>query len=325
MEREKICIVVPAYNERENVRVLYEALRAELEGEDWRLLFVDDGSGDGTAESLDALAREDPRVGYLSFSRNFGHQNALKAGFDYAEGDCVISMDADMQHPPSVVPQLLRKWREGYDAVLTLRRDSRAEGSPKSFFSRLFYKVLSWLSPVPISQGAADFRLLDRKLVDICKELKEDAFFWRGLVPWLGFSQCRIEYAPAARACGASKYTWRKMFRLALDGVTSFSILPLRFAGFLGVCTIVACLGYLGCVLWTYFFDKVAWGWSSLMSCILLLGGVQLLCLGVIGEYIGKIHMASKRRPSYIIRRKRPPSGGGWETDASPRREIGGE
>lgn len=317
-EGGKICIIVPAFNERDNVAVLYEAVRDVLRGEDWNILFIDDGSGDGTAGRIEELARQDGRVGYLFFSRNFGHQSALKAGFDHAVGDCVISMDADMQHPPAELPRLLAKWREGYDAVLTLRREARVEGGLKRATSSLFYTVLSRLSPVPIPDGAADFRLLDRKLADICAGLKEDAFFWRGIVPWLGFSQCYIEYTPARRAHGKSKYTWRKMFRLALDGVTSFSIIPLRFAGVLGLCTIVGCLAHLICVLFTYFFGQTAWGWSSLMSCLLLLGGVQLLCLGVIGEYIGKIHIAAKARPCYLVRRRHLP-GDGEKPDAAAR------
>lgn len=296
-----ITIVVPAYNEYENIPHLIDEISKVMKGRLWEILIVNDGSSDKTVELLELLSKENSKVRYISFSRNFGHQAALKAGFDYAKGDCLISMDADMQHPPSLIPKMLQKWQDGFNAVHTIRKDPPSISFKKKFMSSLFYKVLNICTGQHIPEGSADFRLVDRSIIDECKNLNEQNFFWRALIPWLGGAQCYIEYEANERKFGESKYTFKKMFRLALDGLTSFSILPLRLASLFGALLIVCGLSYFFISL---LFVRLVHGWASLIGAILIFSGVQLLTLGIMGEYIGKIHLSVKNRPIYIIERE---------------------
>lgn len=299
-----VSVVIPVYNEKDNVAILSQTLHdtfAQLPYH-YTTIFVDDGSTDGTADVLKQLAATQPHVKYISFSRNFGHQAALKAGLDMAEGDCVISMDGDMQHPPDLIPVLLQKWEEGYDVVYTIRKEDERLGYFKRTSSNLFYAVLNGLSDISIEKGAADFRLLNKNVVQVIRNLQEYDLFFRGLVKWTGFKQLGIEYDPAERRTGVSKYTFKKMMRFALQGITSFSIRPLYAATYLGFTFSLLAILYIPYVLYSYCMGHVISGWTSTIVTIAFFGGMQLMILGIIGLYLGKLFMQSKNRPTYIIK-----------------------
>ena len=302
----KVSVVIPCYNEATNLRVLYDALIDVLAPFGWHyeLIFVDDGSRDGTLTELERLHNLDPSAHFLSFSRNFGHQPALKAGLDAATGDCVISMDADMQHPPALIPQLVQKWQEGYDVVYTRRLEDKRLPLRKRLTSRFFYRVMNNLSDMEIEEGTADFRLLDRTVVNVLQQLPERDLFMRGLVKWVGFKQFCIDYEPAERFSGVSKYSFGKMFVFALNGITSFSVKPLRLAMLIGFALSLVGFGYGVFAFASFFFtDWNASGWTSVIMGVLFIGGLQLVMLGIIGEYIGKLFMQAKQRPSYIVQK----------------------
>jgi dolichol-phosphate mannosyltransferase len=296
-----ISIIIPAYNEERNVRLIAENLLEQLHEENLEILFVDDGSTDATLAVLRELSVH-PSIRYVSFSRNFGHQNALKAGFDLAEGDCAITMDGDLQHPAELVPSMIAMWRSGADVVHTRRKKAASSSWFKRITTSWYYKIFSWCATVAIEPGTADFRLLDRKIVDLCKAANDDAFFWRGFVPWLGLRQEFIDYEPHPRAHGASKYNVKKMLHLAWTGIASFSMLPLRMAGVLGALGLLSSLLYFCYILWLNIYGMPVPGWSSLMVVLLFFSAIQLISLGVLGEYVGKIYMGAKRRPHYILR-----------------------
>ncbi|MFN4894535.1 MAG: glycosyltransferase family 2 protein [Pseudomonadota bacterium] len=299
-----VSIVVPCLNEQGNIPTLLERIRAELAGkESFEAIFVDDGSTDRSLEVLRELAEKYPECHYVSLSRNFGHQQALKAGLDRARGECVIMMDADLQHPPALLGQLINRWREGYDIVYTVRQANLTLPFFKRVSSRLFYKVINCLTEHPIEEGAADFRLVDRRVAAIISSMNDPFLFLRGLIPWLGFKQSSIAYNPDARLSGTTKYSLIKMARLALHGVTSFSVRPLRMATFFGTVMSGIAFAYLVYALLSYFVYHISLpGWSSIVSSILLLGGIQLIMLGIIGEYLGMLYIQSKQRPTYIVR-----------------------
>lgn len=301
-----ISIVIPAYNEAGNIGEIVSKLKKCLIGkEEFELIFVDDGSTDETLSEIQELMAANSFIKYISLSRNFGHQKALKAGLDFSKGQCVISMDADMQHPPEMVSLLLEKWKDGYDVVYTKRNDTVHTGVFKRLSSKLFYRIINSLSEIEIPLGAADFRLLDRKVVDELRRFEENWLFIRGLVSWLGFRQIGIEYTVQPRFSGQSKYSLIKMLRFAVDGITSFSILPLRIATFTGLSFSIISFFYFAYAIYVRFFTESALpGWASLLMTILLLGGVQLICLGLFGEYLGKMFIESKRRPTYVIKQK---------------------
>ncbi len=302
----RISVVIPAYNEEGNVGKVAGLVTGILSGygQSYEILFVDDGSSDNTLGKLIQLNQKDPHVKYLSFSRNFGHQSALKAGIDFATGDVVISMDADLQHPPELLPQLISKWEEGFDVVFTKRKEDPNLPYLKKTTSRIFYKLVNLFSDIKIEPGTSDFRLLDRKVVAVIKELPESNLFFRGLVKWVGFNQYCIEYQPEERHNGKSKYSYRKMISLAISGVTSTSTFPLRIASVMGFIISIAAFGYSLVVLYDYYFtNKNLSGWTTLIIAILFLGGAQLITLGIIGEYLGKLLIQSKGRPKYIIKK----------------------
>ena len=302
---KKIDIVVPCYNESENIRPLYQAIKevfaAELPDYQFHLLFVNDGSQDSSLLALEQLAKEDERVKYLSFSRNFGHQLAVKAGLDHAFAPAVISMDADLQHPPVLIPSLIRKWEEGAQVVATLRTYPSDISKKKRKSSQQFYKLLNLLSDIEIKEGSADFRLLDQSVVEVIRQMKENEPFLRGMVPWVGFTQVYIPYTAQARHSGETKYTIKKMFQLALSGVTSFSVKPLYFAVFLGFFFSLLSVLYIPYVIYSFLNGSEISGWASLIMTIVFFGGLQLIILGIIGVYIGKIFTQTKERPAYII------------------------
>jgi glycosyltransferase involved in cell wall biosynthesis len=301
-----ISVVIPAYNEVGNIRVIAQEISDQMQKVgSYEVIFVDDGSTDTTLDEIKEAVKNDSSVKYISFSRNFGHQIALKAGLDHAKGDCVISMDADLQHPPRLITELIKKWKEGYDIVYTIKKDLQNADFIKKITSKLFYKFINKISTIDIPLGAADFRLLDRKVVDEIKKFKENWLFIRGIVSWLGYKQTVIEYSPHIRYAGESKYTFRRMISFAIQGITSFSILPLRISMILGLFISSCAFLYMIYALFVKLYFKTAiQGWTSLLISILFLGGIQLIFLGLIGEYLGKMFIETKKRPNYVIREK---------------------
>ena len=305
--KQSISLVLPIHNEQGNIEPLYHAL-CDVFDEQWHdleMVFVDDGSTDRSAEIIKELNRRDPRVKLLSFSRNFGHQAAVTAGLESARGSAVIMMDADMQHPPELIPKLIEQWKDGYDVVATIRQDTEETGFLKRLTSRWFYRTLNAIAGTKLAAGSADFRLLDRKVVDCLNTMPERSRFLRGLVDWVGFRQTTVSYVVGKRFSGTSSYTPRKMLSFAAAGITSFSTFPLHLAAYLGFFTAIIGVPYaLWAVYLRLFTDNAVSGWASLIVAILFLGGVQLMCLGVLGEYVGRIYDEVKQRPLYITREK---------------------
>jgi len=300
-------IVVPVMNEEGNVELISKRIIDALQNNDsYEILFVDDGSTDNTLSILKQLHSSNSKIKYVSFSRNFGHQSALKAALDNAKGNCVISLDGDLQHPPELIPDMIEKWKTGgYDIVYTIRKEDKKLSFFKRASSRLFYYVLNKLSDITIEPGSADFRLLDRKVVDSIRQFQEPQLFFRGIIPWVGFKQCAIEYTPHERFSGSSKYSLRKMFNFALNGILSFSIKPLLLPIYLGtfIFFIALCCG-LYAIIQKLFFNHLVADWITIIIVILFIGGIQLFVLGIIGIYLGKHFIDSKKRPPYIIGEK---------------------
>ncbi len=301
----KVSIVIPAFNEENNILPLSKQLKEVLQ-DDFEVLFVDDGSTDSTLDVLKQLHQEDNRFRYLSFSRNFGHQNAIKCGIDHATGECIITMDADLQHPPSLIPDMISKWKEGYDIVYTQRVEEKEISFFKRFSSALFYSIMNKLSEVKLDPGTADFRLVDQRVAEIIRNTNESNLFIRGFVSWMGFRQYRLTYHASPRHSGKTKYSFRKMFSFALNGITSFSIKPLRFSIVMGMLISFFAFIYAmyAVVLYIFFPERAVAGWASVLVSVLFMGGIQLLFLGVLGEYLGKLFMQSKNRPTYIVKEK---------------------
>ena len=303
-KKSLVSIVIPAYNEENNIFPLYKKLCSIFHKKyDYEIIFVDDGSSDKSLAKIKNLASRDKRIKYLSFSKNFGHQNALRAGLQYAKGDCVISLDADLQHPPELIPEMLRFWERGYELALSLRRYERAVGFFKKYSAVFFCKILAFLSDIPIQVGTADFRLLDRKVVDIVCSMQEYDLYFRAMVEILGFKKCYIPYKVQKRRSGQTKYSFKLLLAEALSGITSFSIKPLRFALLgAGLCFLAAFFYALYALYIYAFTDLALTGWTSLILTLLFIGGAQMLLLGIIGEYLGRLFIESKKRPPYIIR-----------------------
>lgn len=300
---KRACVIIPAYNEEGNIKAIAAAVDAVFNNLscDYYILFADDGSTDNTLSVIEQLSRENSNVKFISFSKNNGHQVALKAGIDHSDADCTITMDADMQHPPALISDLVKKWEEGYDVVYTIRKDQKNLSFFKRITSSLFYKILGKLSDIEIENGSADFRLLDKKVTDEVRKIKENDVFLRGLVKWMGFKQASIAYQPAERLSGQTKYSYRKMMLLALQGITSFSTKPLYAAIYIGFTFSLLSLLYIPFAVYSYFTNHTVSGWSSLIVTVTFLGGLQLIILGIIGLYLGKLFMQSKGRPMYII------------------------
>jgi len=300
----ELSIVVPVYNEAANLDVLYTALVNVLKdlGRTYEVIFVDDGSSDGTFEVIKALHRKNENIRGYSFSRNFGHQTALFAGLAKSRGELVISMDGDMQHPPAMIPALLSKYAEGFDIVNTKRIDAKETGFFKKLSSKWYYKIINALSDVPIEPAAADFRLMNRKSVNALNSLPEAHRFTRGLVGWMGFRQAIVPYQAAPRHAGTSKYTFFKMLRFGLDGIVSFSVKPLRIAFYTGFIVSVLSLIYAIYAVVQHLIGSTVEGWTSILVSVLFIGGVTLLSLGVIGEYIARIFNEVRRRPMYFFK-----------------------
>ncbi|MHC4267838.1 MAG: glycosyltransferase [Planctomycetota bacterium] len=298
-----ISVVVPAFYEEDNIRKFYEELVGTLKTIDlkWELIFIDDGSQDGTWQEICKLYNNDKRVRGLKLSRNFGHQYSLIAGLSNSRGQVVITMDADLQHPPDIIPLLLEEWKKGVKIVHTIRIDNSNISWKKKISSRLFYKVFSFLSGVKLSSGMADFRLLDRQVVDEIISLKEGALFLRGLIEWLGYKSSKIEYTCRNRFHGSSKYNTWKMLSFAWTGITSFSIVPLRIGILLGLITSVFAILQLFDAVYTKLFTDESSEWASIVGIMSLLFAILFVFLGIIGEYIGRILMQVQNRPRFII------------------------
>lgn len=300
-----ISIILPCFNEEENMDEIYSRLTSILSKEchNYELIFIDDGSADNTLGKLKALCELDRKVKVLELSRNFGHQAAICAGLDYAQGDAVIMMDADLQHPPELIPTLIEKWKSGYEIVYTIRTDPPGLPQIKKITAKLFYKLINKLANINIPENGADFRLLDRKVVLQLSKMAEKTKFLRGLVNWIGYKQCPVHYTAFPRYAGETKYTLFKMLKFAFDGITSFSAFPLHIST--GIGFIVSVLSFIYAVYAIYiriFTNVTLPGWTSVLVAILFLGGVQLLSLGMIGEYINRIYTETKSRPVYIVR-----------------------
>ncbi len=300
-----ISIVVPVFNENENIFEFYKrvtAVMAELLY-DYELVFIDDGSKDETPIYIKQLADKDKRVQGYVFSRNFGHQLALTCGMDQARGDAVITMDGDLQHPPELIPKLLSLWEEGYEIVQTIRQATEDASFFKNLTSATYYKLINALSDVHITPGGSDFRLLDRKVVETFKEYHERARFIRGLINNIGYKTTTLEFVAPPRFAGKSKYNLHKMMHFALDGITAFSKTPLRLAFYMGILFGLGSILLLAHVLYVkYIIDDAVPGWATMTASVLFLGGIQLVGIGIVGEYVGRIFEEVKQRPLYIVR-----------------------
>ncbi|PPS62776.1 glycosyltransferase family 2 protein [Pseudomonas sp. BRM28] len=300
----KISLVVPVFNEQEAVPIFYKAVRGseELKNLSVEILFVDDGSSDKTLSEVKALAASDEQVSYISFTRNFGKEPALFAGIHKAAGDAVIPIDVDLQDPIEVIPQLIAKWQEGYDVVLAKRADRSSDGVLKRFSAGMFYKLHNKISHPIIEDNVGDFRLISRQTVDRIKKLKERNLFMKGVLSWPGGKTAVVEYVRSERSAGHTKFNGWKLWNLAIEGITSFSTVPLRVWSYIGFSVASLAFAYGAWMI----ADKLIWGnqvqgYPSLMVSILFLGGIQLIGIGVLGEYIGRIYTETKARPTYLI------------------------
>lgn len=298
-----LSVVVPCFNEEKNISLFYNEINDVLKHLNlkFELIFINDGSTDNTSEEIRKLTQVDQKVKGVFLSRNFGHQSALVAGINYCKGDLTVMMDADMQHPPSLIPTLIEKQKEGFDVVNTTRKTTQDSTFIKNATSKGFYKLINRLSDIEIKEGSADFRLLNRKALEAYKSFTEKTRFTRGLVSWMGFKVAYIPYNANKRANGESKYSFKHMLKFARNGITSFSSKPLRIPMYLGVFSIIIALIYSTYIFYQYYNGTIIKGWPSTLITILFLGGAQMLSIGIIGEYIAKIYEESKNRPIYFI------------------------
>jgi dolichol-phosphate mannosyltransferase len=324
--RALVSIVAPCHNEEGNVEPLYRAISSHLRSVDWRyqLVLVDDGSTDGTWSAISRIARSDPRVSGLRLTRSFGQQAAILAGLERARGAAVITMDADLQHPPSLIPVMVRHWQAGTPVVLTRRHDSDDVGRFKRVTSTMFYRFFSLLTGVPMAAGTGEFRLIDRRVVDYLLALQEGEYFLRGLIGWTGFRTITLPFHAAPRLAGTTKYSLRKMLRLAVSGVTAFSLTPLRLGTVLGLATALLAFIELGYVVIQTARGHTEPGWASDVGVTTLLFGVQFILLGLLGEYLGRVYLAAKHRPPFLVdaTTDAPDQLRSWSTD---RRASAGE
>lgn len=298
-------IIAPIYNESESLPELYRRVTAVMDknGEPWELVLVDDGSTDGSTDMILELAQNDPRVRPVIFARNFGHQIAITAGWDYARGDAIVIIDADLQDPPEVILELARKWKEGYEVVYAVRAEREGETFFKKLTAAFFYRLIYLITDVKMPVDTGDFRLMDRKVVEVLKQMRERHRFPRGMSAWVGFRQIGVNYRRAARYGGVTKYPFRKMVRLALNAITSFSYFPLQVATYAGFfCAGIAILAIPVVVYLRMNGIPQLTGQATTLIAVLFLGGVQLISLGILGEYIGRLYDEAKGRPLYIVR-----------------------
>lgn len=301
-----LSVVAPVYNERESLPEFVRRMTAVLKslGEPWEIVLVDDGSSDGSSELIEDLARREPRIRPVIFSRNFGHQIAATAGLDYARGQATVIIDTDLQDPPELVPELVARWREGYQVVYAVRTERAGESWFKTVTASLFYRVVYRITDVHIPLDTGDFRLLDRRVVDALAGMRERHRFLRGMSAWVGYTQIGVPYKREARFAGETKYPVRKMARLALNAITSFSHFPLQIATFLGfLCAALSAAAILTVVILRLSGNQAFFGQATTLIAVLFLGGIQLISLGLLGEYLGRVYDEVKGRPLYILRR----------------------
>lgn len=305
-KKELITVIVPCYNEQESVELFYREMNKvmqRMEKQDFELIFVDDGSKDSTLSIVKSLSTTDCRVKYLSFSRNFGKESAIYAGLEHAHGDYVVLMDADLQDPPKLLPEMFRYVKEeGYDSVATRRVTRKGEPVIRSFFARQFYKIMNLISSTDVVDGARDYRLMNRKFVDALLELKEYNRFSKGLFGWVGFKTKWLEYENVNRVAGETKWSFWKLLLYSIEGIVAFSTMPLLIAAVTGI--IFCCLAMIFVIVITVrtmIFDDPVSGWPSMVCIMLFLGGIQLFCIGILGEYFAKIYMEVKNRPKYLL------------------------
>ncbi len=303
-EQFTLSVVVPAYNEAPNLAALCEVLLPIVsQFSQYEVIFVDDGSSDETLSVLQDLNCSNRHIHFLSLTRNFGHQLALKAGMDHARGDCVVTMDGDLQHPPELIPSMVRAWQDGADIVSMIRRDDPRLPWSKRMTSHLFYRLLNRLSEVEVRPGAADFRLLDRRALRVLQQCSERTLFLRGLVSWLGFRTVELPYEPAERHAGFTKYSAARMLRFSIDGICSFSTRPLQIAVPVGLVSFVMAAVLAAFILYASVTgDRAVPHWAPTTVMMLLVGGFELLCIGILGTYIGMLTLNMQARPLYIVR-----------------------
>lgn len=306
---KKVSILIPAFNEEASLPLLYSELLKLIDGPalseryEWEMLFVNDGSRDNTLQVLKELRSKDSRVCYLDLSRNFGKENAMLAGFDYVTGDCVVIMDADLQHPPHIVKDMLVKWEEGYDDVYAKRLTRGKESWLRKRLSLTFYKILNKMTRVEMLSNVGDFRLLDRKCIEALKSMREAERYTKGLYCWIGYKKTYVEFEQGDRAAGTSSWSFWGLLKLAIDGIVSFTSFPLRIATLLGVSiSIIAFIYAIFIIIRTCLYGDPVAGFPTLVCLLLFLGGLQLLCIGVIGEYVARMFNETKNRPVYFVR-----------------------
>jgi len=313
MQRARISIVVPFYNEEPGIADFENGIRPALDAVpdcDFEIVCVDDGSDDGTLARLHAAAARDPRYVVIGLSRNFGKEAALTAGIDHASGDAVIPMDADLQDPPELIRDLVAQWRDGAEIVLARRADRSSDTFPKRVLSGLFYRIYNGLSDIELPENVGDFRLMDRIAVEALKQLPERQRFMKGLFAWVGFRTRSVEYTRPPRASGQSRFTGLRLWNFALDGITSFSTLPLRIWSYIGAMGAIVSAAYGAYILLRTLVQGVdVPGYASLLAATLFVGSMQLVSIGILGEYIGRIYVESKQRPRYIVRSKQTGAG----------------
>jgi len=300
-----LSVVAPCFNEEGVLHELYRRISEVLDGsgETWELVLVNDGSRDRTPEIMRELHAQDGRVKVVDFPRNFGHQIAVTAGMDYAQGDAVVLIDADLQDPPELILEMLAKWREGYEVVYAIRAERKGETWFKEFTAKAFYRIIYKITDIDIPMDTGDFRLMDRKVVNALKTMHEKHRFMRGMSVWVGFRQTGVKYVRAERYAGETKYPLKKMLKFAMDGITSFSYFPLQLATYIGfVAALLAVFGIIVTIILRLSGSHAFLGQATTLVSVLFLGGVQLICLGILGEYLGRIYDEVKGRPLYIVR-----------------------
>lgn len=303
--KKLVSLLVPCYNEEASLPKLYEEIYKLMEAEssyDWEVLFVNDGSRDNTIGIIKELYDKDRRVAYVDLSRNFGKENAMLAGFDYVKGDCMVIMDADLQDPPSLIPDMLKYWEEGYDDVYAKRNSRGKESWLRRKLSMLFYYILDHSTRYEVLRNVGDFRLLDRKCIDALKELRENERYTKGLFCWIGYKKKEITFDRGNRIAGQSNWGYNALFNLAIEGITSFTTAPLRIATFVGLIVAIWALGYMAWIIAKVLIwgDPVQ-GYPTIMTVMLFLGAMQLIAIGILGEYIARIFNESKNRPTYLV------------------------
>jgi len=298
----ELSVVVPVYNEEKNIEMLFNRIKENIPVSDWELIFVNDGSADNTLPLVIGLSHQYKQVKYIDFSRNFGHQHAISAGIENATGEFIIVMDGDGQDPPELIPELLEKAKSGFEVVYAKRKKRQGEGFLKKFTAKAFYRILRNITSIEIPVDTGDFRIIHRKIQAILKQMPEQHKYIRGQISWIGFNQTFIEYDRAERIHGTTKFTYKKMIQFALDGISSFSTWPLKIATLMGFGVSFICFIVILYTVYQKLFGFTVTGWTSMQISILFLGGIQLIGIGILGEYLGRVNENVKNRPHYIVK-----------------------